>query len=207
MFGLDSSDMIFRIPAFLAAITVHEYAHARVADYLGDPTPARAERLTLNPIAHLDPVGLIMLWLFQFGWAKPVPVNPYCFRNGQKGIMMVSFAGPASNIILAFFSALALTLLAKFGVESFVAERVLWLLYSYNIMFAIFNLLPFPPLDGSKILEVLLPFKVAEWYDRMTPYAPFILIGLIYLGVISTIVYPLQRMLSMIIQTIIYVIV
>lgn len=203
MFGLDSSDMVFRIPALLAALTVHEYAHARVADYLGDPTPSRAERLTLNPIAHLDPVGLIMLWLFQFGWAKPVPINPYCFRNGRNGIIMVSFAGPASNILLAFFSALALGIMAKFNVNSYAVEQVLWLLYSYNIMFAIFNLLPFPPLDGSKIVEVLLPARAAELYDRMAPYAPFLLIGLIYLGVISAIAYPLQRFLSLIIHSIV----
>ena len=206
MFGLDSSDMVFRIPALLMALTVHEYAHARVADWLGDPTPGRAERLTLNPIAHLDPVGLIMLWLFQFGWAKPVPVNPYCFRNGRQGIMMVSFAGPASNIILAFLSALTLALMAKFHIGSYAAEKLLWLLYAYNIMFAIFNLLPLPPLDGSKILEVLLPAKAAEMFDRMSPYAPFILVGLIYLGVISAITYPLQRLLSFIIHSVISVV-
>ncbi|MDU4962120.1 MAG: site-2 protease family protein [Sporomusaceae bacterium] len=205
MFGLDSSDMLFRIPALLAALTVHEYAHARVADYLGDPTPAREERLTLNPIAHLDPVGLLMLWLFQFGWAKPVPVNPYCFRNGRNGMMMVAFAGPASNILLALASALTLGLMSKFHVDSFAVEQVLWLLYSYNIMFAIFNLLPFPPLDGSKIVAALLPGKAAELYERLTPIAPFLLIALIYLGVIRAIAYPLQRMVSMVIQTIVAV--
>lgn len=203
MFGLDSSDMVFRIPALLAALTVHEYAHARVADWLGDPTPARAERLTLNPIAHLDPVGLIMLWLFQFGWAKPVPVNPYCFRNGRQGIVMVSFAGPGSNILLAFFTALVLGFMAKFRIESWALEQMLWLLYSYNIVFAIFNLVPIPPLDGSKILEVLLPAKAADMLERMAPYSPFILAGLIYLGVISAITYPLQRMLSFIIHSIV----
>ena len=206
MFGLDSSDMVFRIPALLAALTVHEYAHARVADWLGDPTPARAERLTLNPVAHLDPVGLIMLWLFQFGWAKPVPVNPYCFRNGRQGIMMVSFAGPASNILLALLAAFVLAFMAKFRVSSYAAEQLLWLLYSYNIVFAIFNLLPFPPLDGSKILEALLPTKTAALFERFEPYAPFILVGLIYLGVISTITYPLQRLLSLIIHTIVGVV-
>lgn len=205
MFGLDSPDMIFRIPALLAALTVHEYAHARVADYLGDPTPARAERLTLNPIAHLDPIGLLMLWLFQFGWAKPVPVNPYCLRNGRKGMMMVAFAGPASNILLAFASALVLGVMNKFHVSAFVIEQVLWLLYSYNVMFAIFNLLPFPPLDGSKIVEALLPAKAAELYERLTPIAPFLLIGLIYLGVIGAIIYPLQRLLSIIIHSVVAV--
>lgn len=203
MFGLDSSDMVFRIPALLAALTVHEYAHARVADWLGDPTPSRAERLTLNPIAHLDPMGLIMLWLFQFGWAKPVPVNPYCFRNGRKGMIMVAFAGPASNILFATVSALILALMAKFNIASFAVEQILWLAYGYNIMFAIFNLLPFPPLDGSKILEVLLPARAAELFDRIAPYAPFLLVGLIYLGVVSAITYPLQRIVSFIIHSIV----
>ena len=206
MFGLDSSDMVFRIPALLAALTVHEYAHAKVADYLGDPTPARAERLTLNPIAHLDPVGLIMLWLFQFGWAKPVPVNPYCFRNGRQGMMMVAFAGPASNILLAFFTAFTLALMANLQIGSYAVENLLWLLYKYNIVFAIFNLLPLPPLDGSKILEVLLPVKAAQAFDRIAPIAPFLMVGLIYLGVISAITYPLQRLLSFIIQSIVGVV-
>jgi Zn-dependent protease len=198
--------MVFRIPALLAALTVHEYAHAKVADYLGDPTPGRAERLTLNPIAHLDPVGLIMLWLFQFGWAKPVPVNPYCFRNGRQGMMMVALAGPASNILLAFFTAVVLAIMAKLQIGSYAVERLLWLLYSYNIVFAIFNLLPLPPLDGSKVLDVLLPAKAAQAFDRITPYAPFLLIALIYLGVISAITYPLQRLLSLIIHSIVGVV-
>lgn len=118
---------------------------------------------------------------------------------------MVSFAGPASNILLSFLAAFALALMAKLHVDSWALEQVLWLLYSYNIVFAIFNLLPFPPLDGSKILEAVLPARAAEVFDRMAPYAPFLLIGLIYLGIISMITYPLQRILSYVIHSIVAV--
>ena len=99
MFG---PDMIFRLPALLIALTIHEYAHARVAVALGDPTPKFQGRLTLNPIAHLDPIGLIMLWLVQFGWAKPVEVNARNFKNWDKDMMWVALAGPGSNILIPF---------------------------------------------------------------------------------------------------------
>lgn len=200
------SDMVFRIPALLIALTVHEYAHGRVANWLGDPTAKLMGRLTLNPVAHLDPIGLIMLWLFQFGWAKPVPVNPYYFRNGRQGMMLVSFAGPGSNILLALATAFLIGILGKLQVDIGAFEKVLWLTYSYNIVFAVFNLLPFPPLDGSKIVASLLPGQMAAAFERIEPYAPFILMGLIYLGVIGTLLRPLQRMLSFIIQIIVAVI-
>jgi len=148
VFGFDA-DMIFRIPALLAALTIHEYAHARTAALLGDPTPRLMGRLTLNPVAHLDPLGLIMLWLFKFGWAKPVPINPYYFKDGRKGVMLVSLAGPGSNVLLAFITAVMIGLLSKYQFLTAGWSKVLWLTYSYNIIFAIFNLLPLPPLDGS----------------------------------------------------------
>jgi len=206
MFGFDQG-MIFRIPALLVALTVHEYAHARAAVALGDLTPKFLGRLTLNPVAHLDPIGLIMLWLFRFGWAKPVPVNYRNFKNGRQGVMLVSLAGPAANIITAFVSMLAMGLLAKIGFLPLVLERILWLTFSYNIVFAIFNLIPVPPLDGSKILMSLLPGRQAYAFERLEPYGPIILIALVYLGVIGTITYPLEVMVSTLIRGLVTIII
>lgn len=202
MFGFES-DMIFRIPALLVAITIHEYAHARMAVAMGDPTPRFAGRLTLNPIAHLDAVGLLMLWLFKFGWAKPVPVNPRNFRNEKQGMILVSLAGPGSNILLALLSALLIGFLTKYHMLNGIWAQILWLSYLYNIVLAIFNLIPLPPLDGAKVLASFLPWRQADAFNRIEPYGPFILMGLIYIGVIGVITQPLQLGLSMIINAIV----
>lgn len=205
MFGLDA-DMIFRIPALLIALTVHEYAHARVAVALGDPTPRFMGRLTLNPIAHLDAIGLIMLWLFRFGWAKPVPVNPNNFKDGRKAMMWVSLAGPASNILVAFSVAIIHALLVKLHLLTSFWANIIALTYIYNLIFAIFNLVPIPPLDGSKILMSLLPGRQAYALQRIEPYGSFILIGLVYIGIIGAITYPIERGLDLIIRTIVGII-
>ena len=199
MFGFDEN-MIFRIPALLIALTIHEYAHARVAVWLGDDTPKVMGRLTLNPIAHLDPFGLIMLWLFKFGWAKPVPINPNNFKNWRKGEILVSLAGPGANIIMAFLAAIIYGILAKMQLLSGNVDTVLKLTYSYNIIFAVFNLIPLPPLDGSKVLMNLLPGRQANMFEKIEPYAPFILLGLVYLNVINIIITPLYNILSFIIN-------
>jgi len=205
LFGLDEN-MIFRIPALLIALTIHEYAHARVAVWLGDDTPKVMGRLTLNPIAHLDPFGLIMLWLFKFGWAKPVPINPNNFKNWRKGSILVSLAGPGANIIMAFLAAIIYGILAKFQLMSGNVDTVLKFTYSYNIIFAIFNLIPLPPLDGSKVLINLLPGHQAEMLEKIEPYAPFILLGLVYLNVINLIITPFYNALSFIINLIVMII-
>ena len=202
MIGLDP-DMIFRIPALLITLTVHEYAHARMAVALGDPTPRVLGRLTLNPIAHLDPVGLIMMWLFKFGWAKPVPINPGNFANVRQGTILVSLAGPVSNILLALVTAIVIVLLSIFDLVKGEWLKVLWLTYSYNIVFAVFNLLPLPPLDGSKVVASLQPGRQAYTYERLEPYGPWILLALVYLGVISVVTRPLEYALSSFINGII----
>lgn len=204
MFGFDQ-DMIFRIPALLIALTIHEYAHARAAVWMGDNTPKFLGRLTLNPIAHLDPIGLIMLWLVQFGWAKPVPINPNNFQDWRKGMMLVSLAGPASNIIMAFIAAVLITVLGKAQLLIGGVYEILRLTYVYNLIFAVFNLIPIPPLDGSKILSSLLPGRQAEILERIEPYGTFILMALIYIGVISSITTPLISLLSAIIQYITHI--
>ncbi len=199
MFGFDEN-MIFRIPALLIALTIHEYAHARVAVWLGDETPRVMGRLTLNPIPHLDPFGLIMLWLFKFGWAKPVPINPNNFKNWRKGTILVSLAGPSSNILMAFFAAITYGVLAKLGLLNNEVATVLGFTYSYNIIFAIFNLLPLPPLDGSKVLKNLLPVRQAEILEKIEPYAPFILLALVYFNVIHFLINPFYDKLDFLIQ-------
>lgn len=205
MFGFDA-DMVFRIPALLLALTIHEYAHARVAVYLGDPTPRYEGRLTLNPVAHLDPIGLIMLWLFKFGWAKPVPIDPRYFKNGRQGMLMVSFAGPVSNLLLAFASALLMGILIKLNFLSGGLLQVLRYTYIYNLIFAVFNLIPIPPLDGSKILMSLLPGRQAYALERIEPYGSFILIALVYLNIINSITSPIINLISLIMQHIINII-
>lgn len=202
MFGFDA-DMVFRIPALLIALTIHEYAHARVAVALGDPTPRFMGRLTLNPIAHLDPIGLIMLWLFKFGWAKPVPINPSYFKDGRRGMIYVSLAGPGSNILMAFTAAFLIAILAKFQLLASPWYDILRLTYVYNIVFAIFNLIPIPPLDGSKVLMSLLPGRHAYSLQGLEQYGPFILMGLVYIGFIGAITYPLEVALSSLIRAII----
>lgn len=190
MFG---PDMIFRIPALLIALTVHEYAHARVAVALGDPTPRFQGRLTLNPLPHLDPIGLIMLWIAQIGWAKPVEVNARNFKNWRQGMMQVALAGPGANLLTAFLSVLMMALLVKVGVYEDWALTLLRMIYTYNIIFAIFNMIPIPPLDGSKVLMNYLPAKWAYQYESVNPtFCMILLIGLVYMGAIGHIIYPIQ---------------
>ncbi len=202
------ADLVFRIPGLLLALTVHEYAHARVAYHFGDPTAKNEGRMTLNPLMHLDPVGLLMLWLLQFGWAKPVPVNANYFSDWRKGMFWVSFAGPLANIALAFSSALIFALLLRTGLMNMEAKTVFTLIMKYNITFALFNLLPIPPLDGAKVLSGYLRSNTFdEWLQRIEPYGVFILLGLVYLGVIGLLLSPFSNLLlGLIRQLILFVV-
>lgn len=191
MFDFDP-DMIFRIPALLITLTIHEYSHARAAVMLGDPTPRLMGRLTLNPIAHLDPIGLIMMWLFKFGWAKPVPFNPDYFQNRRTGTMWVALAGPASNIILAIIVAVIIAVGGKSFMQTPIG-KILWWTYLYNVVFAIFNMLPIPPLDGSKVLANFLPLRMSMAMDRIEPYGFWIIMALVWMGAIGVILGPLIR--------------
>lgn len=198
MFGF-GPDMLYRIPALLIALTIHEYAHARVAVALGDPTPKALGRVTLNPLSHLDPIGLIMLWLVQFGWAKPVPINPNNFTDWKRGTRMVSLAGPVANIILSLIMAILFTGLIKAGImdSSSWLANVIRLTYIYNIIFAVFNMLPIPPLDGSKVLSSFLPNEIAWRYESIEQYGIFIILGLSWLGVIWAILSPVADTISL----------
>lgn len=182
-------EMLFRIPALLLAISVHEYAHAKAADALGDPTARLSGRMTLNPLAHLDPLGLLMLWLLRFGWAKPVPINPMYIRPRRLGIIVVSLAGAAANLALAtlLLIVLKLQVIPWDGVIAGILEMTMW----YSLFLAVFNLIPIPPLDGSKVLAELLPRKTAYYLAQYEQYGPILLIILLYLGSINSILLPL----------------
>lgn len=166
---------LFTLPGMLVAITFHEFAHAWAADKLGDDTPRYQGRLTLNPLKHLDPVGTFLLVFAYFGWGKPVQVNPRNFKgNMAKGEIFVSFAGPAMNFILAIILTIVFYCLVRFGdltsySVSIVYDLVRYALYM-NIALGVFNLIPLPPLDGSKIFMNLLPFNARQWFMRNEMY-------------------------------------
>lgn len=192
MFG---PDMIFGIPGLLLAMTVHEYAHARAAVAMGDFTPRLAGRLTLNPVAHIDPIGLLMLFFAQFGWAKPVMINPRNFNDWRKGEILVALAGPVSNLCLALVAGILLGLGWKLGFGQPWLYKILQLVIIYNINFAVFNILPIPPLDGSKVLMNLLPGEWAYKLAGLERYSFLILIVLVFTNVLGIILYPMQKIL------------
>jgi Zn-dependent protease len=180
-------EFIWRIAAILFAVTIHEFFHGKVAEWEGDPTPRLSGRLTLNPIAHIDPIGFLMLIFFRFGWAKPVPVNFYNLRRGRKSVILVSLAGPLSNIIFAFLLSIfwRIDLGLPSGFIDFAIELVI-----LNLYLGIFNLIPIPPLDGSHILESLLPYSYRHYFDFLKIYGFFILILLISTGLLLRIIKP-----------------
>lgn len=180
----------------LIVITIHEFAHARMAYYFGDATAKMQGRMNLNPINHLDPIGSIMILLVGFGWAKPVPINPYNFNHYRKGLRWVSFAGPLSNFIFGFICLLVLAILINGGLISFDGLFFMFMLQLIliNIYLAIFNLLPVPPLDGSKILISFLADVHLRVYQQIERYAPLILIGLLLTGILWAIIGPVFRL-------------
>lgn len=170
------SFLIF-VVALLVAITIHEFSHAWMADKLGDPTARINKRLTLNPLAHLDPIGALALFFTGFGWGKPVPIDPYNLRSPKRDTALISLAGPASNLILA--SLLSLTFkIFSFSQFSFL---VLISIITLNVALAVFNLLPIPPLDGSKILMGLLPHDLAfKFEENLSQYGLILLIFVLF---------------------------
>ncbi len=182
--------------AVVVAITVHEFSHAAMAFAQGDTTAKRQGRLTLNPLAHLDPLGSIAFLLAGFGWGKPVPYNPYALRNRRAGEMLVGLAGPLANLALAV---LAAALLVRLHPATLVAgrlgERFLWFLFQVNVLLAVFNLLPLPPLDGSRLLTGLLPPERSAVVRFLNEYGLYILLALVFLGGLKF-VGPLSRALQ-----------
>jgi len=179
---INLQSLLISLPVILIAITIHEFAHAKVADILGDPTPRLAGRLTLNPIPHIDPIGFLMLILVGFGWAKPVPINPNNFADYKKGSAAVSLAGPLSNIFFAWLVATLIKYLPlgslPFGYMMTVAYIVKYTVV-LNVALAVFNLLPIPPLDGHHILEAFLPYSALRFYRELSQYGFLILIAIL----------------------------
>ena len=192
MFRTDFRELLFLLPAVLLAVTVHEFAHAFVADRLGDPTPRQLGRLTLNPLAHLDVLGTLFFVLFFFGWARPVPVNPRNFANPRQGMLQVALAGPLANVTVAF--AVGLVLKTQ-GLPGPLWGELAAMVVGINVVLAVFNLIPIPPLDGSRILEGLLPAEQAIAYRRIQPYGTIIILVLLYTGVIRQVLMPAVRWL------------
>jgi len=192
------ADFFVWLPAILVGLTFHEYAHARVADALGDDTPYYQGRLTLNPLAHIDWLGFLLLALVHFGWAKPVQVNPRNFKgvSMKTGMMLVSLAGPLANILVAISGLLAIKYLPVLtsGSTLYVANQLLEPLVWINVILASFNLIPVPPLDGYKILMGFIPNRQAGVLYSLEPYGTLILMLLIVTGVMGTILNPFIKL-------------
>jgi Zn-dependent protease len=166
--------------ALVIGITFHEFSHAFIADQLGDHRPRALGRVSLNPMAHIDPVGALVFVLAGFGWGRPVPVNVYALRPGRIGMAMVAAGGPIANVIVAVVAAVVYRLFEMSGVGGFAIDVAFWIVL-YNLLLAIFNLLPIPPLDGYNVLLAFAPPKLAFTIQRYAPYGVIVLLLLVFL--------------------------
>jgi len=189
-------EIVMRLIIILPALTWHEFAHAYSADKMGDPTPRMMGRLTLNPLAHIDPIGTIILPIFlRFGWAKPVPINPMNFRDPVKGSLVTSAAGPASNLAQAVVVGLITRLIISVSPLEWLQDNlliyILFWLTAVNVMLAIFNMIPLGPLDGHHVLEALLPYEQLQAYRRFNRYGFVILLMIIFFvpGLLNVVVF------------------
>lgn len=193
---------LYMLPAFVMAISFHEFAHAWMADRLGDPTARQYGRLTLDPRSHFDLFGFVLFVFAGFGWAKGVPYDSRYFRgNKRMAMILVSLAGVTANMILATLAIIGQCILvfkvaSPTYIHSSIYEIFNWI-FRYNIIFAIFNLLPIPPLDGSKVIAALLPGDFEEKIAALNPYGFFILIALIYFGWTDRILWPLINKIAL----------
>ena len=189
--------IISLVIAVILAMSIHEMAHGLVSYWLGDPTAKLQGRISLNPFAHVDWLGVLCLLLFHFGWAKPVPVDPSYYKDRKTGIIWTSFAGPVANFLLAFVCIFCLILILKlnplflYSNLGSLLESILSMTATLNIGFGLFNLIPVPPLDGSKVLFAFLPDEQYYRFIQGSPFFMLVLVVLIYLGILSQ---PLSMM-------------
>jgi len=180
---------ILIIPSILLALTIHEYAHAWMANRFGDSTAKMLGRLSFNPFVHLDPIGTLMLFIVGFGWAKPVPVDIRYFSNPKRMMLWVALAGPLSNILVALISGLLVIFFSSsnfmYHPNTAIVGNILVYSLQINLVLAFFNMFPIPPLDGSKILRGLLPYKYNSFLNQLEQSGPFILIGIILFGYLT----------------------
>ena len=182
LFRLPPEVLVLLIPVLLFALVFHEFSHGWVANKLGDPTAKYSGRLTLNPMAHLDLFGSLMILFVGFGWAKPVPVDSRYLANPRTDMMKIAFAGPASNLLLAFIAGSLIRLSGNMGALS----SMLIMFVQINIMLAVFNMIPIPPLDGSQIFSGLMIRHNPDLVVKLQIYGPQILMGLILFGMLTS---------------------
>ncbi|MBR5808743.1 MAG: site-2 protease family protein [Clostridia bacterium] len=192
---LSLTNILINVPIALIAITGHELAHAWVSSRLGDPTPRYEGRLTLNPLAHLDPIGTLLMIFTGFGWAKPVGVNPMYYKDRKKGMALVALAGPVSNFLMAFVGILIAVILMVIGERLNWSSGVISTIFSIadlfcfrNLCLMVFNLIPIPPLDGSKILGMFLPNRTYYNILQYERYAIYLIMFLSLTGTFNTII-------------------
>lgn len=179
-------DMVLRLAAVLLCLTVHETCHGLAAYAMGDPTARRAHRLSLNPLRHIDWFGLLMMFAAGFGWAKPVPVNPNYFKKPKQGMALTALAGPVSNFLLALLTLLAARIFCDVAAYSETNQRILDFLLMMAVLsigLGLFNLVPIPPLDGSKVLFAVLPDRAYDWLMRNERYGMLLLFALVFFDV------------------------
>ncbi len=186
--------------ALVVGITFHEFSHAFIADLLGDHRPRALGRVSLNPVAHIDPLGALVFVIAGFGWGKPVPVNVYALRPGRIGMAMVAAGGPIANVIVAVVAAVLYRVLEMSGSSGFVLEIGFWIVY-FNLLLALFNLIPIPPLDGYNVLIAFLPPKAAFSVQRYAPYGIIVLLLLVLLpgGPLSVLLAPVAPLTQVLI--------
>ncbi|MBQ6919055.1 MAG: site-2 protease family protein [Synergistaceae bacterium] len=189
----DPVRLLLTIPALLWALSFHEFCHGLAARLVGDPTAERYGRLTLNPLAHFDVIGTLMLLFVGFGWAKPVPINTRYFRHPRRDLIIVSLAGIAGNILTAVISVLFLRFMGEYwyALTGRAGLTIIVQMININMGLAAFNLIPIPPLDGSRVLEAFLPLKYMQYYYWLERYGMIILLVLLMTGIINVIFEPI----------------